>query len=171
MDFKETQRIDVTWLRWLFIISGAAIVLMLVYAVISGQEDVEGAGLYVGILIVLFSMGGTYWLVFKTELETTIDSAGFQYRYPPFLNRTKTIAWSEIESWELIRLTDRIGFVGYGYGYKKQTFRKITSFLMGGNEAVRLILTNGHTFIFNTRMTMELQHALAKHIANKQKVQ
>jgi len=170
MDFRETQRIDVTWLRWLFIITGVAVAIIILFAVISGAEDTEGAGLYVGVLTTFLTMGGAYWLVFNSELVTTVASEGFQYQYSPFISKTKTISWQEIASWEMIKLTDNIGFVGYGYGYKKQTFRKITSFLMGGNEAVRFILTNGTTFIFNTRIPMELQHALVKHIANKQKV-
>lgn len=170
MDFHENQRIEVSWLRWLFIISGVTILGIVVFSVISGAEETDDPGLYVGLFITFATLGLTYWMVFKSELETAVAYEGFQYKYVPFVIKWHTISWQDIASWEMIKLSDHVGFVGYGYGYKKQAFKKITSFIMGGNEAVRFTLANGRTYVFNTRMPIDLQRALNKYLSNKQLV-
>lgn len=169
MDFHEFQRMDVKWLRWLFMFIGAAVAIGVSYAVISGSEEADGMGLYIGVIITIGTMILAYWMVFNSELETIISHAGFQYRYAPFITKAQTLAWHDIESWEIITLTDNMGFVGYNYGYKKQRFKKLVTCILGGDTAVRFVLDNGYTFVFNTRTPIELQQALSKYMAHKRK--
>lgn len=168
MDYQETQKIDVTWLRWLFIITGVVIFAILGITLYNDPEEANDLGMYVGVVITFITMALTYVLVFNTELHTSINAIGWEYKYAPFISREKTIKWEEIASWEIVKLTDVMGFVGYGY--KRQSFKKITSFLMGGKIAVRLVLINGQTFIFNTGTPEAVRSALIKHIASKEKV-
>lgn len=168
MDYQETQKIDVTWLRWLFIVAGVAIFAIMGITLYNDPEEASDLGMYVGVVITFITMSLTYLLVFNTELQTSTNVLGWEYKYAPFINREKIIKWEEIASWEIVKITDVMGFVGYGY--KRQSFKKITSFLMGGKIAVRFELTNGQTFIFNTAKPDAVKSALIKHIASKEKV-
>ncbi len=168
MDYRETQKIDVTWLRWLFIITGVTIFVIMGVTMYYDPEEANNPGMYVGIGITFITMAATYALVFYSELQTSITTLGWHYKYAPFIYREKTIKWNDIASWEIVKVSDAIGFVGYGY--KRQAFRKITAFLMGGKMVVRFVLTNGQTFIFNTGKPDEVKSALIKRLASKEKV-
>lgn len=58
-------------------------------------------------------------LIFSIKLTVTINNDGITYKYPPFHNKPKTIAWTEIEHATLLKISPLKEFGGWGLRYGK----------------------------------------------------
>lgn len=165
MDFREEQKISVTWIRWLFILSGVFTLFILFAGVLKEEEAID---MYIAIVIVVPILALTYALVFLTTLTTICDAEGWHYQYPPFVWKKKTLGYADIASWKIIRIRDLLSYGGYGYRIKSFGKHRHVGFIMGSNDAVEFILTNGKKFVFTTLHPAEIQSALRKHAAQKE---
>jgi hypothetical protein len=57
--------------------------------------------------------------LFIIKLTVVIHAEGIEYRFPPFHNKYKRIAWEEIASVELMKINPLKEFGGWGLRYGK----------------------------------------------------
>lgn len=165
MDYREEQKISVSWLRWMFIISSAFTILILLAAQLKSGEAEEA---YIGMLIIVSVMALSYTLVFLTTLITSCDAGGWHYTYWPFVWKQKTLSYAEIASWKMIRIRDLLSYGGYGYRIKRLGKYRSVGFIMGGKDVVEFIAVDGKKYAFTTQHPDDIQKALRKHAAQKE---
>lgn len=168
MDYREEQKINVAWIRWMFIITSVFTFIILFATSSSETENSEESELYFSIILVASIMGLSYALVFMTTLITEVRNTGFHYKYRPFVWKEKVIGYDQIVSWKMFVIKDWMSYGGYGY--RSKGFSKTTGFIMGSKDAVEFTLSNDKKMVFTTTSAYMLQSALRKHIALKETV-
>lgn len=167
MDYSEEQRIRSPFVFIVFTIStivAFAGVIMGMY-----QNNAEGQELYTIILlpfILVLIEALVFYLLFRTTLETSVTSAGFTFRYFPFIRSAKTIAFNTISGWKMRKLRSMREFGGYGY--KRRAFSKRTGLVMGSDDALELNLTDGSVFVISTANAYMLASAIKKYAGEKE---
>ena len=83
-----------------------------------------------------------------------------------FFRRKKVIDYSDMISWQLKSKQDFKERMNIGY--RKNTFAKKTSFMMGSDEYLEIITKTNHTYIFSTTNYYSLTSALRKYCSQKE---
>ncbi len=118
------------------------------------------------IAVVIIIMILVYFLIFKTTLEITIDTNGITYRYFPFVPKSRTINYENINSWQQRKIKNMFDYGGYGY--QKDILQKKTGFILQGKEIFELRLSNGHKIAFTAADKTMMLEAMKKYLPNKQ---
>ncbi len=165
--FSEEQRHN-QW--WLWVIPGAATLAVLIpflYGIYVsevlqepfGENPMTTEGLIAtGIasvlmmLIILFVLG-------KTKLITKINSRGIWVCYPPLYPRGKWISPEEVVKYEILTFKAIREFGGYGMKRKRKYGQ---AFIVAGNTALQLHLTNGKRLLIGTQKKQAIAHAMEK---------
>ncbi len=87
-------------------------------------------------------------LLYFASLQVSVNKEGIEYKFPPFIFKTKTIYWNDVESHE-IRTYDPIGEFG-GWGIRNSR-RNGKAYSCSGYEGLQLVLTNGKKILIGIR--------------------
>jgi len=97
-------------------------------------------------------------LVVTSKLSITIDGKSITYLYRPFMRRSKSIHWDEIQSYE-VRKYSAVSEFG-GYGYRKLPKADTVCLNVTGNQCLDMKLENGKRLILGTQKSEELKRVL-----------
>ncbi len=111
--------------------------------------------------IILFIALFDYFLLHSMYLEIKIDSSGIHYRYPPMINKWKTLQKEEIEYWEVGKYYPLRDYGGWGYriSFRRKKGKALNVY---GNKGLTLQLKNGKTLVLGTRQQEKLKAAMDK---------
>jgi len=126
-------------------------------------------------LFIEYSKGGNWWsseifiaaliglvllnlllvLFLFLTLETQIDNAGIQFRYPPVLNSWRKIPWKEVQAidvstyspWEYGGWGIRLSWRGWAYNVR-------------GNKGIMIKKKNGKRILIGTQKAIEAKQAI-----------
>ncbi len=167
MDFSEKQKLNSRVILVTFLFSSMVTFIAITFAMrqmIEAHENFYAVALLPVLLIVV--LGFAYYLLFHSELETSVDRSGFSYRYFPFIRKLKLIDFHEMNSWKICSKKS-LSFTA-SYGYKRSLLSKRTSIILGSYEFLELTLNNGKTYLFSTDNYYGLSSALRKYAADKE---
>ncbi len=167
MDYLEEQQLNSKLLFIIFFICGISVITGMIFS----MREMNGAGsdylsmAWVVITILVF-LALVFYFMFRLKLITEINKVGFHYSYSPIIRKTKILDFNEMVTW---KLKTKQGFKEhYKIGYKKNTFAKQTSFMMGGNEYIEIKTKSDHTYIFSTNNYYGLTSAMKKYCSQKE---
>ncbi len=164
MTYKETQRFKQIWI-WLLLIAVAATTIGIVgygcyqqlYLGIQFGDNPTGdaALLFTFILIVFFNAAIIAMFAFA-KLTTLIDEQGIHYRFFPFHFKMRTIAWDQIDHYEVIQYKPLIDYGGWGirYGRGKKAYN------IRGNKGLQIYMKTGKNLLIGTQKEKELEEFL-----------
>lgn len=165
MVFTEKQKFNQPWIWIGLIIMGVTTIGMFGLAfyrqIIQGKKFgnnpmSDNALIIVFILITLMFFLLILLFVFA-KLTTVIDKNGVAFRFFPFQFRFTKIAWSEIESAEVITYNPIRECGGWGIKYNK----KGKVFNVAGDKGLQLQLRNGKTILIGTQQSAGLAKYLS----------
>lgn len=124
-----------------------------------------GFGLGIGLSI---HAGSLVWQPFAIPVFVTlivqlvwqqihIDAEGVQIRFTPFYNRRYN--WAEIASVDCVKIDPLTDFGGWGLKYSRRL--NAWGYLLGGEDAIRISLTNGkqiYATIVDTQAAQQAVH-------------
>jgi len=100
-----------------------------------------------GLLITIILCGLIVFFVKTISLHTEISYEGIQFKFSPFIQNWKQIKWSEIENISVVKCTYLFKFGGWSI---RSPINKTTSFILGGDMALKIKLKSGHTIMIGT---------------------
>ena len=164
--FKEEQRFDQWWFRMIIMMSlvpvvvifGVGIYQQMVLKKPFGNHPTSDTALLLTTLFVFLVMGATTWLTFSLRLLTEVTSSGFKYRFPPLINKIKSIPKETIAEYQ-VRKYNPIGEYG-GWGIKGGGFGKGKAYNVKGNMGLQLRLKNDKKVLFGTQRPEALKAAM-----------
>ena len=157
--YKEEQKFNQAWV-WLIL------VIFLIPFFIVGNQLLElikaDSDDYLTLSLVLFvllvSSIPVIWLFVKMKLVVEIRKDGIWYKFPPLLNKWKTINKSEIENFEIRKYKPIKEYGGWGI---KGKF-KSKAYNVSGNIGLQLYLKNGRKVLFGTQRQEAIENAMKK---------
>jgi hypothetical protein len=166
--FKEEQKFDQIWFRLIILISwvplivifGIGIYRQMVLGKPWGNHPTSDTALLLTTAFIFLIMGGTTWLTFSLRLITEVTEEGLKYRFPPLINKVKTIPKSMIAGYQ-VRKYNPIGEYG-GWGIKGGGFGKGKAYNVKGNMGLQLVLQDNRKILFGTQRPDALQAAMDK---------
>jgi len=166
--FTEEQKFDQVWFRLIIILSWVPLVVIFGIGIYQqlilkkpwGNHPTSDAGLLLTTAFVFLIMAGTTWLTFSLRLITEVTEEGLKYRFPPLINKFKTIPKGMIADYQ-VRKYNPIGEFG-GWGIKVGTFGKGKAYNVKGNIGLQLILKDNKKILFGTQRPDALQAAMDK---------
>lgn len=167
MDHIEEQQLQSKFLLVIFFVSAISVITGMVSAI--RNNNMQGGSFLnmIWLCIILFSiLGGMFYFMFHMTLVTEVNKNGFHYRFFPIIRRKKVIDYSDMISWQLKSKQDFKERMNIGY--RKNTFAKKTSFMMGSDEYLEIITKTNHTYIFSTTNYYSLTSALRKYCSQKE---
>ncbi len=167
MDFSEKQKLNSRVILVTFLFSSMVTFIAISFAMrqmIEAHENFYAVALLPVLLIVV--LGFAYYLLFHSELETSVDRSGFSYRYFPFVRKAQLIDFHELSSWKIA--TKKTLPFTVGYGYKRSLLTKRTSIILGRYEFLELKLNNRKTYLFSSANYYGLSSALRRYAADKE---
>jgi hypothetical protein len=150
--FEESQRFRQAWL-WILMISTT--LFAVVFPLVMIGKDLKPADVATMAFTPLLILGLFYFL----QLKTRIDKDGIYYRFIPFHWKEKFIAWSDVDTAEVIKYSPIGDFGGWGIKYG----RKGKAYNVSGNMGLYLRLKNGKKILFGTRRPEELAEVITRH--------
>jgi hypothetical protein len=103
-------------------------------------------------------MTGVTWLTFSMRLITEVSEEGFKYRFPPLINKFKTIPKSMITEYQ-VRKYSPIGEYG-GWGIRTGIFGRGRAYNVKGNIGLQLKLQNNRKILFGSQRPEALKAAM-----------
>lgn len=167
MDYIEKQKLNNKAILFIFFL--AAIGAMAGITISTAEMAVDGVNEYIVYLIPVLITGWLiliYFILFRSELETSLNQSGFSYRYFPFIIKTRLSDFREITSWKIADIK-QLSFMAQK-GYKKSPLRKKMSIILDGDKYLELNLNNGYNLMFSTTNPFALSSALRKYISDKE---
>ena len=125
-----------------------------------GDNPVSDTGLVLTALFIFIVMTGVTWLAFTMRLVTEVTPEGFKSRFPPLMNKFRTIPESMIGEYQ-VRKYNPIGDYG-GWGIRTGMFGKGRAYNVKGNMGVQLKLHNNKRILFGTQRLEALKAAMDK---------
>ena len=158
--FREEQRFDQLWLRLL--IAGLAVAAWVFFFVqpIAGTNvgDDPAPNWLVIVLFLLFGVAFPLWF-FTMALVTSVDERGVAARFRPGLG-SFSFTFDEIETFESVEYHPIKEFGGWGVRWGRNGSRALN---VSGSLGVRLVNTEGRTFLIGSQRPDELAAAIAFH--------
>ena len=152
--FKETQKFTQWWLWTLFV---GLIIFPFIWMYLEQLEVKNDTYVWTLDRSVIVYLGAILLLILLfvlLRLKTTINTAGIQMHYFPFVR--KNIGWRDIESVKVIDY----GFVG-GWGIRVWTSYG-TVYNVKGSKGLFITLNSGKKLVIGTQKPIELDEYLQK---------
>jgi hypothetical protein len=170
--FQEEQRFSQVWVWMILITSMVAVITPFAYGIYSqtvlnksfGNNPTSTSTLIAILLICILIMASIMVFLGKSKLITKITDAGIIVKYPPFINKWRTIVPSEIEKWEIRSYNAIVEYGGYGV---KSSYKKGKALNVSGNIGLQLYLKNGKKLLIGTQKKQALAFAVEK-LMNKE---
>ena len=157
--YKEEQKFNQAWI-WLilliFVIPFLIIVNQLIKAINANSDDYLLLSFV--LFILLISSIPIIWIFTKMKLTVEIRKDGIWYKFPPLLNKWKSINKTEIESFEVRKYKPVLEYGGWGI---KSKF-KSKAYNVSGNIGLQLYLKNGRKVLFGTQRQEAIENAMKK---------
>ena len=146
--FTENQGFDRHWARIPLYLLGIGNIMLFAYGLFNqlilgqpwGDKPMSDAGLIIVSIFTLFIWVGIFLLFQKSKLITSIGTEFIQFRYPPFINKSRTISIEEIRHMEIRKYKPLWEFGGYGI---RTSLRSGKAYNVRGNIGLQLYLNNG----------------------------
>lgn len=165
--FSEIQRFDQPWMRiplYLLVIGN---ILLFSYGLYNqliigepwGNNPMSDTGLIIVAIFTLFIWIGIFLLFQKSKLITNIGTESIQFRYPPFINKDRTIDLNEVKHMEIRKYKPLWEYGGYGI---RTSLRRGKAYNVRGNLGLQLYLKSGKKILIGTQRKEQLDWALKK---------
>jgi hypothetical protein len=174
--FKEEQRFTQWWLWGLLIFAFAVGVVPIWYGLYKqvstgtpwGDNPTSDAGLVIIAIFTTLLMGGILILLRLTTLYIEIRIDGIYFRFPPFVQKWRSISKEEIEKYTVGKYNPIREYGGYGM---RRSFGKYgRAYNVSGNTGVRLFLKNGKIILLGTQRAQAMAYAMQKLIPEREQV-
>lgn len=166
--FTETQKFDQLWIRLLLFLTTVPLVGMFAFAIyrqiilgIPFGDKPAPDGVLIGLSIFMVTLAvilNGLFMTLRLIVEVTAD--GLNYRFPPLMQRTRTLRKEEIAEYA-IRKYSPVGEYG-GWGIRWGGGRRGTAYNVKGNMGLQLQLNNGKKILFGTQHPDALLAAIDK---------
>ncbi len=158
--FREEQKFRQLWLWGLIIVSFLVPLVLLLWQVFASYSEGSKDFLLMLFLLLflLVVMAPVVWLLYKASLIVEIRSEGIWFRFPPMLNKWKSIGKEEIESCH-VRAYKPIWEYG-GWGIKGGS--RNNAYNVDGNIGLQVYLKNGKKILFGTQKKQAIESAIKK---------
>ncbi len=158
--YHEVQRMHQWWMWSLLVLVDLFFLYGFVQQVVFGHpfgdDPAPDALLYV-VLVVLIALD-----VFTAmlKLEIRVDTEGIHYRFPPFMSKMRTVAYSELREAYVRRYRPIMEFGGWGYrlGLPKSG----QALNISGDQGLQLVWKEGKRLLLGTQQPELLQEALQR---------
>lgn len=159
--FLEKQFVKWWWLT-MFILAIIAIVFgTAFYATENSEEDIT---IIVSVICCLIAFPLVFGLLFL-RLETRIDEKGIFTYFRPFKFTKKFYAWKEISECYVRKYSALTEYGGWGIrivGWSSKAY------IIGGNQGIQIITTNGKKFLIGTQKPTSAQETINTYKPQKQ---
>jgi hypothetical protein len=125
-----------------------------------GGNPMSNTGIIIafgGVVLLFLLLVGLFGSV---KLNTLIDEFGVAYRFIPFQIKFRKIAWTEIESCEVVKYDPMRDYGGWGIRVGK----KGKAYNISGDKGLQLTLKNGKHFLLGTQKEQTLKDFLTNGI-------
>lgn len=155
-NFKETQRIDMWWVRLAVFVPAAVMLWIFAEQIVGGRPHGEHPGPdWLVWVLMIFLCVAVPALLLVLRLTVTVDDAGVHIRYYPFVNRV--IPFSDIHTFRARQYRPIREFGGWGI---RGGLGKKMAYNASGNLGVELYLKNMTSVMIGSQRHLELAEAL-----------
>lgn len=155
--FTEVQRMrhPLFWLVFLLLagLMGYGFVMQIFYSIPVGQNPAPDWVVWAGLFFVL----GLLWLGWFLRLELSVTDKGIEYRYPPFVNRRKMIAWDDLRSARVRKYNPVFEYGGWGVRFGFPAGR---AYNVQGNMGLQLEFRNGKKLLIGCKDAQTMESVL-----------
>jgi hypothetical protein len=164
--FTETQKFNQMWV-WLVLIAatliplitlGAGVYQQLIKGISFGDKPMSDNGLIFAFLSVLIFTGGIIVFMARVKLTTVINKNGISIAFFPLLLKEKTIKWTDIESFQVMKYKPIVDYGGWGYRLGKGG----KAYNVAGNMGLKLKFKSGKHLLIGTQESAKMQQFLDK---------
>jgi hypothetical protein len=165
--FHEEQDFRQAWIIILIFIGVLAMLTLMGYGLYQqiqlgkpwGDQPMSDGGLIITSIASVIGVSLTALLILNLKLITEVRNDGFYYRFPPLINRMRSIKLSEIEKFEVGKYNPLLEYGGWGIRYRISGGK---AYNVRGSQGVSFYLKNGRKVLFGTQNPPELRDALNK---------
>jgi hypothetical protein len=166
--YQEEQKFDQIWFRLIILLSWAPMIVIFgtgIYQQIGqgkpwGDNPTSDTALLFTTICIFVIMTGVTWIAFSMRLITQVTKQGFVYRFPPLINKFKTIPKSMIKEYQ-VRKYSPIGEYG-GWGIRRGIFGRGRAYNVKGNIGLQFRLQDDKKILFGTQRPEALKAAMEK---------
>lgn len=164
--YTEHQKFRQLWL-WILVlfsgmmpvtIFGIGLYIQLYKGQAFGNNPMSDNGLITAFALTLLLVIALFALFAFCTLTVRIDKYAIRVRFVPFIIREKTIKWTEVASWEVVKYNAIREYGGWGL----RVNRKGKAYNVTGNMGLRLQLRNGKELLIGTSQSEALKAFLAQ---------
>lgn len=151
--FQETQQFRQWWL-WLLFLAAEVFFIYLLIQQLAFHKPIGNKPAPNGLLIFLFLLISAFvYLLYRTRLDTKIDTEGIAWRWQPFQRKYRKILWQDIAEATVIK------YFPLGYGWHL-SLRYGEVYNTGGNRGLLLTFSNKRKMLIGTRCPDEISALL-----------
>ena len=166
--FTEEQKFDQVWFRLIIVMTWVLMVVLFGWGIYQqivlkkpwGDNPTSDTALLLTAAFIFLVMTGVTWLTFSIRLITEVSEEGFKYRFPPLINKFKTIPKSMIAEYEVRKYNPILEYGGWGIRFGQ--FGKGRAYNVKGNIGLQLKLQNNKRILFGTQRAEALKSAMDK---------
>jgi hypothetical protein len=160
--FKEEQSFTQ---RWIWVLIGCTFLIPMIFIVIELVESSDAVELIFPLAIIAGTGLVIIWLFLKMKLYVEITQNEIRFRFPPFLNKWKSINKIEIERFE-VRTYKPVWEYG-GWGIKGNTRNK--AYNVKGNIGLQIYLKDSKKVLFGTQHKQAIRLAMERMMNSERK--
>lgn len=97
-----------------------------------------------------------FWLIITIKAEIKVADRTISLRFPPFINRTRSYLFTDIEKWSI----EKRNLFSLGIGLRYDPVRKSWIYSLGTKHVLMLTLVSGKRIMMSTKKPYELQRSL-----------
>jgi hypothetical protein len=156
--FKETQKFNQPWIWVILLGTHLSVHIWGVRDLVneySKGNDWWTSETFIAGLIGLVLLNLLLVMFLRLKLETRIDRAGIQFRYPPIINSWRKIPLKEIQSAQVIKYLPWT-YGGWGIKYSLHGW----AYNVRGNKGIIIKKKNGKQLLIGTQRNQEAQEAI-----------
>lgn len=164
--FTETQKFNQFWV-WLILLTATLIPLItigtglyqqLIKGISFGDKPMSDNGLIFTFLSILLLTGGIIVFIARVKLTTVINKNGISIAFFPLLLKEKTIKWTDIESFQVVKYKPIVDYGGWGFRLGMGG----TAYNVAGNMGLKLKFKTGKHLLIGTQESAKMQLFLEK---------
>ena len=165
--FKEVQSFRYKW-PWFLVLAVAIFnVVLFGWAMYKqfylgepwGNKPLSDIGLGVVSTLILLLMFAVFCLFHFQTLHLEIDEGFIRYKFPPFINSTKSLKSTDVSELYVRTYSPISEFGGWGY---RGILRKNQAYNVSGNKGLQIVFTNGKKLLIGTEKPDQLKQAIAQ---------
>jgi hypothetical protein len=154
--FTEKQKFTQWWI-WLIIGISFFILGYLFIKEINNTGSLSESKRIGEMIAGLIVVAVIFLLFFSINLKTTITNLGIKFTYFPFILKTKTYLWQDVDQVYTRKYSPIWEYGGWGLRYG---FKNGVAYNVSGNNGIQIVLKNGKKVLIGTRKMEEANRIL-----------